>query len=219
MKQKFLLGAVALCLAVGLTSCGGEKQEEMTKMIPADAVTLSGKHKKLLTIPADSVKVMLVRVSDSKWEVRAVIPMQNTTEWSQVPGTNPSKSKYFEPRMGNLTVNFVDANESEIDMELSPDYDVVASILSSDETVTEKVLIKEDSWSSRGDKSYAGRRAMFDKVAGISITNMDLSEVTTAKESRSTIQDAYDAAIDDAVDAYEKAIDNAVDAYRDVLGL
>lgn len=33
MKQKFLLGAVALCLAIGLTSCGGEKQEEMTKMI------------------------------------------------------------------------------------------------------------------------------------------------------------------------------------------
>lgn len=215
MKQKFLLGAVALCLAIGLTSCGGEKQEEMTKMIPADAVTLSGKHKKLLTIPADSIKIMLVRIGDSRWDVRALIPMQNTTEWSEVPGTNPSKSKYFEPRMGNLTVRFLDANESEIDAEVAPDYDVVGSILSSDEIVTEKVLVK-DRWESLGDKSYAARRAIFDKVAGISITNMDLSEVTTAKESSSKVLDAYDDAINNAVDAYEKALDEAV---NDLFGL
>lgn len=215
MKQKFLLGAVALCLAIGLTSCGGEKQEEMTKMIPADAVTLSGKHKKLLTIPADSIKIMLVRIGDSRWDVRALIPMQNTTEWSEVPGTNPSKSKYFEPRMGNLMVRFLDANESEIDAEVAPDYDVVGSILSSDEIVTEKVLVK-DRWESLGDKSYAARRAIFDKVAGISITNMDLSEVTTAKESSSKVLDAYDDAINNAVDAYEKALDEAV---NDLFGL
>lgn len=215
MKQKFLLGAVALCLAIGLTSCGGEKQEEMTKMIPADAVTLSGKHKKLLTIPADSIKIMLVRIGDSRWDVRALIPMQNTTEWSKVPGTNPSKSKYFEPRMGNLMVHFLDANESEIDAEVAPDYDVVGSILSSDEIVTEKVLVK-DRWESLGDKSYAARRAIFDKVAGISITNMDLSEVTTAKESSSKVLDAYDDAINNAVDAYGKALDEAV---NDMFGL
>lgn len=41
MRQKFILGAVALCLAVGLSSCG-EKQEELTKMIPADDVTFRG---------------------------------------------------------------------------------------------------------------------------------------------------------------------------------
>ena len=222
MKQKFILGAVALCLAVGLTSCG-EKQEELTKMIPADAVTFSGKHKNLLTIPTDvdSVKIMLVcaDAENHRWDVRAVIPVQNTKAWSQIPGTDTRKSSYFEPRMGNLNVTYLDANESEIGDDLSMDGSVIESVLSSDDIITEKASVK-DTWEYSGDKSYKAKRALFDKVAGISISNMELHEEKPAKKSSgksgSTLSDIYEDALNEAVNDYEDAVNGALE---DILGL
>ena len=223
MRQKFILGAVALCLAVGLTSCG-EKQEELTKMIPADAVTFSGKHKNLLTIPADvdSVKIMLVcaDAENHRWDVRAVIPVQNTKAWSQIPGTDTRKSSYFEPRMGNLNVTYLDANESEIGDDLSMDGSVIESVLSSDDIITEKASVK-DTWEYSGDKSYKAKRVLFDKVAGISISNMELHEEKPAKKSSgkssSTLSDIYEDALNEVADAYEDAINEAVNDYEDAV--
>lgn len=223
MKQKFILGAVALCLAVGLTSCG-EKQEELTKIIPADAVTFSGKHKNLLTIPADvdSVKIMLVcaDAENHRWDVRAVIPVQNTKAWSQIPGTDTRKSSYFEPRMGNLNVTYLDANESEIGDDLSMDGSVIESVLSSDDIITEKASVK-DMWEYSGDKSYKAKRALFDKVAGISISNMELHEEKPAKKSSgkssSTLSDIYEDALNEVADAYEDAVNEAMDNYEDAV--
>lgn len=223
MRQKFILGVVALCLAVGLTSCG-EKQEELTKMIPADAVTFSGKHKNLLTIPADvdSVKIMLVcaDAENHRWDVRAVIPVQNTKAWSQIPGTDTRKSSYFEPRMGNLNVTYLDANESEIGDDLSMDGSVIESVLSSDDIITEKASVK-DTWEYSGDKSYKAKRALFDKVAGISISNMELHEEKPAKKSSgkssSTLSDIYEDALNEVADAYEDAINEAVNDYEDAV--
>lgn len=220
MRQKFILGAVALCLAVGLTSCG-EKQEELTKMIPADAVTFSGKHKNLLTIPADvdSVKIMLVcaDAENHRWDVRAVIPVQNTKAWSQIPGTDTRKSSYFEPRMGNLKVTYVDANESEIGDALSMDGDVIESVLSSDDIIMEKASVK-DMWEYSGDKSYKAKRALFDKVAGISISNMELNEIRkSSSKSSSNLSDVYEDALNEVADAYEDAVNEAMDNYEDAV--
>lgn len=220
MRQKFILGAVALCLAVGLSSCG-EKQEELTKMIPADDVTFSGKHKNLLTIPADvdSIKVMLVRADEEngRWDVRAVIPVQNTKAWSQIPGTDTRKSSYFEPRMGNLKVTYVDANESEIGDALSMDGDVIESVLSSDDIIMEKASVK-DMWEYSGDKSYKAKRALFDKVAGISISNMELNEIRkSSSKSTSNLSDVYEDALNEVADAYEDAVNEAVNDYEDAV--
>lgn len=220
MRQKFILGAVALCLAVGLTSCG-EKQEELTKMIPADAVTFSGKHKNLLTIPADvdSVKIMLVcaDAENHRWDVRAVIPVQNTKAWSQIPGTDTRKSSYFEPRMGNLNVTYLDANESEIGDDLSMDGSVIESVLSSDDIITEKASVK-DTWEYSGDKSYKAKRALFDKVAGISISNMELNEIKkSSSKSSSNLSDVYEDALNEVADAYEDAVNEAMDNYEDAV--
>ena len=223
MKQKFILGAVALCLALGLTSCG-EKQEELTKMIPADAVTFSGKHKSLLTIPADvdSIKVMLVCADqeNGRWDVRAVIPVQNTKAWSQIPGTDTRKSTHFEPRMGNLNVTYLDANETEIGDDLSMDGSVIESVLSSDDIITEKASVK-DMWEYSGDKSYKAKRALFDKVAGISLSNMELNEVKPAKKSSSksssSLSDIYEDALNEVADAYEDALNEAVGDYEDAV--
>lgn len=224
MKKIFILGAVALCLAVGMTSCG-EKQEELTKMIPADAVSFSGKHKSLLAIPedVDSVKIMLVCANEAehRWDVRALIPVQNTKAWSKIPGTDARKSTHFEPRMGDLRVNYVDKNGSEIGGTIYMDGDVIESVLSSDDIISEKALLR-DLWSYSGEQtSYKTKRALFDKVAGINIANMELNEVKKAetsskRSSGSSLSDIYEDAINEVADAYEEAINEAME---DIFGL
>lgn len=220
MKRNFIFGAVALCLALGMASCGEkEKQVEMTKMIPADAVTFSGKHKNLLTIPADvdSVKIMLVCADEKnhKWDVRALIPLQNTTPWNKVPGTDKRKSSWFEPRMGNFDVEYVDANESELDEDVSFDSDILESLLASNDIITEKALVK-DEYEYSGDKSYKAKRALFDKVAGISISRLELYEEESPKASKkssgSSLSDIYEDAINEMSDAYEDALNEALGA-------
>ena len=47
-------------------------------MLPATAVKKSGEHSDLIKISADSVKVMLVKISEDRWTLRALIPIENT---------------------------------------------------------------------------------------------------------------------------------------------
>ena len=193
-------------------------------MIPADAITLSGKHKSLLTIPdeVDSIKIMLVCTDEKehRWEVRAVIPVQNAKVWSQISNAATCRSMYFEPRMGNLKTTYMDANESEIGDELYFDGDIIESVLSSEDIITEKVLVK-DMWESLGDKSYKTKRALFDKVAGISLSKMELNEVEPdpkkSSKNSSDLVDTYEDAVNEVADAYEDAINEVADAYEDAI--
>ena len=162
---------------------------------------------------------MLVRADEEngRWDVRAVIPVQNTKAWSQIPGTDTRKSSYFEPRMGNLKVTYVDANESEIGDALSMDGDVIESVLSSDDIIMEKASVK-DMWEYSGDKSYKAKRALFDKVAGISISNMELNEIRkSSSKSSSNLSDVYEDALNEVADAYEDAVNEAVNDYEDAV--
>lgn len=72
-----------------------------------------------------------------------------------------------------------------------------------------------------GDKSYKAKRALFDKVAGISISNMELHEEKPAKKSSgksgSTLSDIYEDALNEVADAYEDAINEAVNDYEDAV--
>ena len=94
-----------------LFSCSPKQQEE-TKMLPASAVKMSGQHSELLEIAEDSVKVMLVKIDDNKWTLRALIPIDNRECFD---GTRS---------MGNLDVEFLDANGSPIDFDLQPDWEL-----------------------------------------------------------------------------------------------
>lgn len=222
MKTNFIKGLIILILGMGLFSCS--KKQEMTKMISADQVTLSGSHKQLLKIASDSVKIMLVCTDkkDDTWEVRALIPMTNTKSWSKVPDNNPRAASYYKPSMGNLEVDYLDANESSLNIELKPNWDVVASILASDEQIEEKVLIT-DEWENLGDKSYKTKKDIFDRVAGIALSKMELTKVYTTSSSSSSsksiyddVIDTYNSAVQEAVDAYEEALEDAIDAYESI---
>ncbi|MCQ2342387.1 MAG: hypothetical protein MJZ75_02680 [Paludibacteraceae bacterium] len=213
-----LLGTMIFC-----ASCA--KHEEETKMISADDVRLSGQHKSLLSISSDSVKIMLVCTDeeDCKWDVRVRFSMESNQDWEDVPGREPkvapkSDYSYFEPSMGNFEVTLLDANGNELDKEFSINYDAIKSILTSPEG-TEEDILAQDRWSSLGDKSYNAQKAIYDKVANISISKLELDEIhvsAPSKSSNSSIYDDYEDALDDAVDAYEKALNAATSALDDI---
>lgn len=213
-----LLGTMIFC-----ASC--TKHEEESKMISADDVRLSGQHKSLLSLSSDSVKIMLVCTDekDDKWDVRVRFSMESNQDWEEVPGREPKVApqgdySYFEPGMGNFTVSLLDANDNELDKELSINYDAIRSILTSSDGDEEDILA-QDRWSSLGDKSYKAQKAIYDKAVNISISKMELNEVHVSAPSTSSgnsIYDAYEDALDDAVDAYEKALDAATSALEDI---
>lgn len=212
-----LLGTMVFC-----ASCA--KQEEESKMISADNVRLSGQHKSLLSLSSDSVKIMLVCTDekDGEWDVRVRFSMKNNQNWEEVPGREPKVApkkdySYFEPEMGNFEVTLLDANDNELDKELSINYDAIKSILTSPRGEEEDILA-QDRWSF-GDKSYKTQKAIYDKVANISLSKLELHEVfvsAPAKSSRS-IYDDYEDALDKVVDAYDDALNEAINAYGKAL--
>ena len=175
-----VLNRICLVAAVGIafSSCGGSKQEEV-KYVSFDGI--SGEHAELLEV-SDSVKVMLVNPSGDEWEVRALIPITNTMSWSDVPDTDPNAKEYYKPKMGNLSVEYLDKNGSELDCRVNPSWDVVESVLSSNKEKTENMSAHE-MW---GGGSYKDKKALFDKVASVKLSRAELSKVFSASTSSSS---------------------------------
>jgi len=198
MKKVFIV--LAALAVMTFVSCGGKK-EEVTKNVPLESII--GEHSDLLTVN-DSIKVMLVNPDGDNWDVRASIPLTNTKSWSDVPGTDQSASEYFSPQMGNLKVVYYDVNGSEIDFRVSPDWDAVASVLSSEETKT--VNISASSlWSG---KSYKDAKKIYEKVASVGLKQADLTKTWKASSSSSVDDDDdFDVDVDDLLDDYEKALE------------
>lgn len=215
--KKIKLIAIVAAIMVALVSCGQKKAEE-TKMIPSDAVKKSGEHSNLLSVDADSVKIMLVNTKGESWEVRALIPLTNEFLWENVPETDPTADEYYTPSMGNLAIEFLDANGTPLEnISIEVDYDVIESLLSSNDYKTEDFVIKE-----YFGNSYKNMKAQFDKVAGISIKKMDLvkSYNSSGSYSSSTSSDSSDNSNydgdddDDDWEEVEKAAKATKSAYK-----
>ena len=180
MKKTGLFGLVVLMLlAVAVTSC--QKKTELSKMIPSDRVTINGKNSNLFEIEEDSVKVMLVQVGvdGDKWEVRTNLPLKNTTPWSKIPGSDPNLDNFIYGI--NIYANYVDKNDSELDLSVQTDYQSGETLLKSEEIVTGNVPIIEYSF---GNKSYEKQKAYFDHIDGAVLT-VELSWAHKANASSS----------------------------------
>ena len=66
MKRNFFVMMCAVALVLGVCSCGGN--QELTKMIPASAVKITGDDKDFFKLAGDSVKIILTndRPNDSR---------------------------------------------------------------------------------------------------------------------------------------------------------
>ena len=181
MKKTGLFGLVVLMLlAVAVTSC--QKKTELSKMIPSDRVTINGKNSNLFEIEEDSVKVMLVQVGvdGDKWEVRTNLPLKNTTPWRKIPGSDPNLDNFIYGI--NIYANYVDKNDSELDLSVQTDYQSGETLLKSEEIVTGNVPIIEYSF---GNKSYEKQKAYFDHIDGAVLT-VELSWAHKANASSSS---------------------------------
>lgn len=159
--KRIKLFVVLSLIGLFLFSCS--KQQEETKLIPSSAVKKSGTHSDLLTIKGDSVKVMLVKIGEDEWSLRALIPIENATLSNNTSGSSS---------MGNMSAEFLDANGNSIDFELQPDWDVVESVLSSSSFKTEDLLVKE----AYHGFEYKTAKEKFDKIAGIVLKEMKLTD-------------------------------------------
>ena len=151
-------------------------------MIPSDRVTINGKNSNLFEIEEDSVKVMLVQVGvdGDKWEVRTNLPLKNTTPWSKIPGSDPNLDNFIYGI--NIYANYVDKNDSELDLSVQTDYQSGETLLKSEEIVTGNVPIIEYSF---GNKSYEKQKAYFDHIDGAVLT-VELSWAHKANASSSS---------------------------------
>jgi hypothetical protein len=216
--KKIKLFLVLSLFGLFLFSCS--KQQEETKMIPTTAVKMSGKHSELLKIDADSVKVMLVKIDEDRWTLRALIPIKNTYDWDVVSHKykHPDPDKEYYPSMGSedwtnkrFEVEFLDANGSPINFEVEPDWDIVKSVLSSNSIKKEDMLVKEDRGFHADE--YKIIKEKFDKIAGIALKGLELSysykhdgsSYSSSDSNNSSDDDWDDVDLDDAVNAAKAA--------------
>lgn len=203
MKKQRLLGLVALVAVFFITSCNKEK--ELTKYISSDKVELTGDRTDLFEIDADSVKVMLIPVGaeGKKWEVRTIVPIRNTTPWSQIPESDRNRSSFISGV--SMYIKYLDGYGSSLDMSIDSYYPNVEKVLKSDDLITEDMAIAEMSF---GDKSYKKQKAYFDKIEGIKIqVSLSWTQVASGSSStKSSSTNNWDKLLDD----YEKCVNECV---------
>ena len=194
-------------------SCSSEKGEEQTKMIPSSEFQLTGKHKNLLKVDQDSVEILLICVDeeDGRWAVRVNLPMANTQNWSK-----SKESKKYEPMMGNISVDLLDKNGSEISYYIDLDNgEEIEGLISSDELTNAIVHVS----GSRTD--YEKAKAVFDKTANLSISRMELRE-KEVEHSLSSSSSSVSDDVDDVLEEYDKALEQskqAMDAAKAIMDL
>lgn len=216
---------------IGIASCG-DKQEELTKMIPASAVTLKGEYKDLFKISEDSVKVILLKNGerDNDWEVRMVVPFSNTKPWSEVQKIRIYDESYAEKtrcidEVKTYKVRYVDANGCEIDKELA--YSNLTSLLKSEDITTEKVTIKYDSEYS--SDTYKITKELFDKISGLSLDiyvytkgcddQVSYSGNNASGNNWDALLDEYEKYVDKYVSFYKKAMSGDMSAMTEYVSL
>lgn len=214
-----LLSAVALVF--GLVSCG-EKQQELTKMIPASAVKITGEYKDFFKIAGDSVKIMLTNDNPNDvgtWEVKAIIPISNTKSWAEVKEMRKKKQGWggiygISACDYSTKVNYLDENSTNIDLDSKVEgFD---DLLMSEEIITGNVTVKHNNWGGIG--SYEQIKQKFDKVDGVKL-EIDFSWGTYYEEEKTAkVEDnsasSSDNDWDSVLDEYEKYVDNYVATYK-----
>ena len=190
-----------LLAMLSFASC--DKEKELTKIISADRVELTGDNSNLFEIDADSVKVMLIPVGTTgkEWEVRTIIPLRNTTPWSEIPGSDQSLSSFISGVL--MYVNYLDEYDSKLELSIRTDYQDTEKLLKSEEIITEDIPIKE---YNSGNKSYKYQKAYFDKIDGLKMQ----IELSWAHVGYSSSSSSSNNSWDKLLDEYEKCVNECV---------
>lgn len=188
-KTLFLLACIIM-----LCACGGSKQpQEESKTLPVSSISLKGKHAGMFKVSGDSYKVNLVQTDDG-WQVRAKFVLANKKSYEQLG----DKAKY-EREISNVYGQLVsesDVELSSLDMS-SDDWDMlVAEEIDAEQEFSVKTY-------SYHHYSYEKAKEIFDKVAGIQLSGIELEEADEETISSSIFDNDTREAMEDVQDLLE----------------
>lgn len=164
MKKILLLFA---CIAT-LYACGSSqpKEQEESKMLDPSTLVLKGKHANMFCA-ANPYRVSLVKADDA-WQVRAKVTIKNKKSYAQLA----DKDKYECEISGSVSGNLLSSNDVELSsLDIpSEDWDM---LLAEDVGAQQEIAMKTYSYKSY---SYAEAKEIYDKVAAIQLSGIELEE-------------------------------------------
>ena len=179
--KKFLLMiacATLMCACGGKTSSSQQPTDE-TKSLDASTLTMRGKHANLFKVAADTYKVMLVQTNDG-WQVRIKVPLTLKTEFKQL-----KDYKKYERELSSVYGNLL--NTSEVELE-SLDLDESEWDVLLQESAETETSITGQTWSYKGF-SHEYAKSIYDKVAGVELTGIELEEADEEEITSSIFED------------------------------
>ncbi|MGN0235385.1 MAG: hypothetical protein ACI4BD_03575 [Paludibacteraceae bacterium] len=165
-----------------------EQPKEESKSIPMSSVVLKGKHANLFKGEGDSCKVSLVQ-ANGDWQVRVKMTIANKKSYNQLS----DKSKY-KRELGSITGELINASDVELtSLDISTgDWDMLVA----EEAGAQQVMSMKT--YTYHHYTYEKAKEIYDNVAGIELSNIELDE----KEKSDTMESIYD---DDTRQAIEDA--------------
>ena len=179
--KKFLLMiacATLMCACGGKTSSSQQPTDE-AKSLDASTLTMRGKHANLFKVAADTYKVMLVQTNDG-WQVRIKVPLTLKTEFKQL-----KDYKKYERELSSVYGNLL--NTSEVELE-SLDLDESEWDVLLQESAETETSITGQTWSYKGF-SHEYAKSIYDKVAGVELTGIELEEAEEEEITSSIFED------------------------------
>ena len=179
--KKFLLMIACttlMCACGGKTSSSQQPTDE-AKSLDASTLTMRGKHANLFKVAADTYKVMLVQTNDG-WQIRIKVPLTLKTEFKQL-----KDYKKYERELSSVYGNLL--NTSEVELE-SLDLDESEWDVLLQESAETETSITGQTWSYKGF-SYEYAKSIYDKVAGVELTGIELEEAEEEEITSSIFED------------------------------
>lgn len=158
-----------------LYACGGKPESQPTeesKNLASSSVVLKGKHANLFKVDGDDCKVSLVQVGGD-WQVRVKLTIANNKSYHQLS----NKAKY-QPEVANVRGQLLNAGDVEL-ASLEVSTEEWNMLLAEDVDGQMEITLKTYAYQHY---TYDQAKAMYDKVAGVELTNIELEKAKSGSD-------------------------------------
>ena len=178
-KFLFIIACASLMCACGGKTTSSQQPTDEAKSLDASTLTMRGKHANLFKVAADTYKVMLVQTNDG-WQVRIKVPLTLKTEFKQL-----KDYKKYERELSSVYGNLL--NTSEVELE-SLDLDESEWDVLLQEGAETETSITGQTWSYKSF-SHEYAKSIYDKVAAVELTGIELEEAEEEEITSSIFED------------------------------
>ncbi|MDD6782215.1 MAG: hypothetical protein PUD89_04710 [Bacteroidales bacterium] len=170
-----------------LYACGGkpesqpteEQPTEESKNLASSSVVLKGKHANLFQVDGDACKVNLVQVNGD-WQVRVKMTIANKKSYNQL-----SNKAQYQPEVKKISGQLLNASDVEVSALEVPNEEW-NMLLAEDVDGQMEITLKTYGYHHY---TYEQAKAIYDKVAGVELTNIELEEAKAASDGVESVFD------------------------------